>query len=167
MSMELILSHDRGCIKMNRRRDIAAILLGISVAVILWLTILSRSGQATTQVIIRPFHELKNIGSLRLKDLTTGRGQLVGNIVLFIPVGFLFPVVVNRKKWYAVFASGLVFSLLIECIQLVTKRGCFDLDDILFNVIGEMIGYGCFRVAEVICGKLKASKNLKENRSAK
>lgn len=165
--MELILSHDRGCIKMNRRRDIAAILLGVSVAVILWLTILSRSGQATTQVIIRPFHELKNIGSLRLKDLATGRGQLVGNIVLFIPVGFLFPVVVNRKKWYFVLTCGVLFSLMIECIQLVSKRGCFDLDDILFNVIGVMIGYGCLRVIEEICGKLKMSKNLKENRSAK
>lgn len=56
---------------------------------------------------------------------------------------------------------------MIECIQLIARRGYFDLDDILFNVVGVMIGYGCFRVAEVICGKLIASNNLKENRSTK
>jgi len=143
---------------MNRKRDIAAIILGISVAVILWLTILNRSEQVSTPVILRPFHELKNLGSLRLRDLTTGRKQLVGNIVLFMPIGFLFPIVVNRKKWYTVLACGVLFSLMIECIQLVSRRGCFDLDDILLNGAGVIIGYGCLKVVEAICGKLKACK---------
>lgn len=155
MLTESIRSHGRGYIKMNRRRDIAAILLGISVAIILWLTILNRSEQVSTPVIIRPFHELKNLGSFKLKDITNDRGQFVGNILLFIPVGFLFPVVVNRKKWYVVLACGVMFSLLIESIQLISKRGCFDLDDILLNGAGVMIGYGCLKVVEVVCGKVK------------
>ena len=36
---------------------------------------------------------------------------------------------------------GFELSLSVECIQLVTKTGCFDVDDIFLNTIGGMLGY--------------------------
>ena len=57
--------------------------------------------------------------------------NLFGNIVIFMPFGFLVPIL-GRKKRNFWFTSLLSFglSLMVECIQLVTRTGCFDVDDI-------------------------------------
>lgn len=68
--------------------------------------------------------------------------NLFGNIVIFMPFGFLVPIL-GRKKRNFWFTSLLSFalSLTVECIQLVTRTGCFDVDDIFLNTIGGMLGY--------------------------
>lgn len=68
--------------------------------------------------------------------------NLFGNIVIFMPFGFLVPIL-GRKKRNFWFTSLLSFalSLAVECIQLVTRTGCFDVDDIFLNTIGGMLGY--------------------------
>lgn len=132
---------------MSKRKSIPAALLGIVVALILWITILSREKLIGTPITYRPFHSSSSF----FKELQRGRiGNTFGNIILFIPVGVLFPVVTGwRKMWKAVVA-GISFSLLIESIQLITLRGCFDVDDVILNCLGTVTGFGLYCVAQKI-----------------
>ena len=68
--------------------------------------------------------------------------NLLGNVVVFMPFGFLVPILGRKKRkfWFTALL-GFELSLSVECIQLVTKTGCFDVDDIFLNTIGGMLGY--------------------------
>ncbi len=72
-------------------------------------------------------------------------GNLVGNIIAFIPLGYLMPRL--HKIFENVFlcmATALLFILGIELFQLFSAFGIFDVDDILLNGLGTFIGYLCF-----------------------
>ncbi len=83
--------------------------------------------------------------------------NLVGNVVVFMPFGFLVPVMYREQRKDVVYRGhyfrsmlfvlllGFLFSLVIEFIQLVTKVGCFDVDDLLLNTSGVLLGYIIFR----------------------
>ena len=71
--------------------------------------------------------------------------NIILNFCMFLPLGFLFPAGWKRlRSFWKVFALGFGFSLLIECLQLLLKRGMFEPDDLLGNTVGALIGYGCF-----------------------
>lgn len=70
--------------------------------------------------------------------------NLLGNIVCFMPFGFLLPTI-SRKRVFknviSVTLLAMMFSVFIETAQLVTKVGAFDVDDIFLNTIGGLAGY--------------------------
>ena len=68
------------------------------------------------------------------------------NIILFIPLGFLLSYIwsnFNNIKY--IFISGVSFSLLIEISQLLNNRRT-DIDDLLLNTLGTILGYIMFRL---------------------
>jgi len=66
--------------------------------------------------------------------------NLLGNIGVFVPFGFLIPLATGWRWWRSL--SAFVLGVLVlEMLQLVTKRGSFDVDDVLLNAIGFAIGY--------------------------
>ena len=70
--------------------------------------------------------------------------NLLGNVVCFMPFGFLLPMVSKRsvfKNFLSVTFLAMLFSIGIETAQLVTKVGAFDVDDIFLNTIGGLLGY--------------------------
>lgn len=68
--------------------------------------------------------------------------NLLGNVVAFIPYGVLLPALTNnRLKFFAIMLYTFIFTLLIESIQLITKVGSFDVDDIILNTLGGIVGY--------------------------
>ena len=64
------------------------------------------------------------------------------NIALFVPLGILPLIFRYAEKWYLMLATGFVSSLAIELLQLVTRRGMFDVDDLFTNTVGAMFGWG-------------------------
>lgn len=88
--------------------------------------------------------------------------NLFGNIVIFMPFGFLVPM--GRKKRNFWFTSLLSFalSLAVECIQLVTRTGCFDVDDIFLNTIGGMLGYLVYALVQRKRDRDADARRLKE-----
>lgn len=73
--------------------------------------------------------------------------NLVGNVLAFAPFGALIRWVRNKKtKFWTATAYTFFFSLCIETLQLVTKVGVFDIDDIILNTMGGMLGYFCYYV---------------------
>lgn len=67
--------------------------------------------------------------------------NMVGNVAVFIPLGFLLPLIItNRSRWYHVLMCGCILSVFIEIVQLFIHRST-DIDDVIVNVIGTGIGY--------------------------
>lgn len=75
--------------------------------------------------------------------------QVVGNMLMFIPYGFFATYYINSKKITVPFFLVLFASFSIEVTQLAIGR-VFDIDDIILNVIGGVIGYFIYRVLDKI-----------------
>jgi glycopeptide antibiotics resistance protein len=84
-----------------------------------------------------------NIQVLSSHDLI----NLLGNIAVFMPYGvFLILMSENhRMSFIGVFTRSLGLSLCLECLQVVFSIGSFDVDDLILNVSGGLIGYGVFK----------------------
>lgn len=77
--------------------------------------------------------------------------NLFGNVILFIPLGLLVPFLFFKfHNIHRVFCLALAVSLMIETLQLLFLLGSFDVDDLLLNVLGGLIGYGMFRIGAAI-----------------
>ena len=81
--------------------------------------------------------------------------NVIGNILLFMPYGFFISYYLRLEKKDKWLALGLIFlvSFSIECVQLVIGR-CFDVDDILLNLIGGIVGYFIYRFLEIVTDKM-------------
>lgn len=80
--------------------------------------------------------------------------NLVCNIVMFIPYGLLLPYIMEPKKLLLKVAIiGTVFSGLIEIIQYIFAIGKFDIDDIILNLLGTILGYVLYLIVEKIRNK--------------
>ncbi len=73
--------------------------------------------------------------------------NLAGNVLVFVPFGFLFPFVAREgDRFFVMFVNAFVFILGIEVFQLFSAFGAFDVDDILLNCLGAAMGYGIYRI---------------------
>src|SRR6267378_4259578 len=72
--------------------------------------------------------------------------NLVGNIALLVPIGFLVPFVHRNMTGKKSLALGVVSGLSIEVMQSVLRVGIFDIDDVILNALGVMIGYAAFAI---------------------
>ena len=71
--------------------------------------------------------------------------NLVGNIVMFIPLGFFLGILwPSLRKGWKVFLLTLAIMLLVELTQMLTLVGSFDTDDLMLNLLGSLTGYGLF-----------------------
>lgn len=69
------------------------------------------------------------------------------NIALFVPLGIVLPLLARVfRKWYLMLAAGFGMTLLIEIAQLVTARGIFDIDDLVTNTVGTMLGWSIIMI---------------------
>ena len=77
--------------------------------------------------------------------------NIAGNIAAFVPFGiFVMPVSNRRINFLETVIITFNVSLCVEIIQLVTKVGSFDVDDLLLNTIGGLIGAGIYVVYAMI-----------------
>ncbi len=83
--------------------------------------------------------------------------MLVGNTLMFIPMGILLPLVFPKISCRQMWFSAFLIPLAIELLQGVVGRS-FDIDDLLLNMLGIAIGYG---ICSLFPRKMEAaSKNL-------
>lgn len=96
----------------------------------------------------------KGFNSIHIESTESLKGIIL-NILLFIPFGYMLPCIFGKlqKALWGVVLIGFVCSLLTEVVQLVTHLGWFDLDDLLNNTIGCVLGVilyrGFLRIREV------------------
>ncbi|MDD7209715.1 MAG: VanZ family protein [Lachnospiraceae bacterium] len=83
--------------------------------------------------------------------------NLVGNLLVFFPVGFLIPILRLKKTGcIRIMIYSFLFSLCIETLQLVTRVGVFDVDDLLMNTAGGLIGWSCCQLSWFVYHKFMA-----------
>lgn len=101
-----------------------------------------------------PFKEMfrYDIGSYKFYK------NIIGNIVLFLPYGFFVSNYLDSKKIFRPIVLGIIVSFTIEAVQYYIGR-VFDIDDIILNVIGAMLGYLVYRLFDFL--KTKFSRLLK------
>ena len=81
---------------------------------------------------------------------------VIENVLLFIPYGVLCPLAFRAMgKFIGCLAVGAMTSLSVELLQLITGRGFFQIDNILTNICGTVIGFLVFFFFRRISGKLK------------
>lgn len=81
------------------------------------------------------------------EDFKTGLENLGGNILLFIPLGVLFPAISHQwSKLKPFLLLSLMISFFFEFAQLILGYGSFDVDDITLNVFGALIGFALFNL---------------------
>ena len=99
-----------------------------------------------------PFHEIKRfVKYYEVLGIDAVILNIAGNVAAFMPFGFFLPVFSRRCKQFLnkVFYS-CELRLLVEVIQLITKVGSFDVDDIILNTIGGAAGFWVFKAANYV-----------------
>ena len=89
--------------------------------------------------------------------------NLIGNTAMFIPLGIVWPVVFKKLDTHGkVIAAGVGVSLCIEILQLPFYGRATDIDDLILNSVGFLIGYGIWLLAKRFSAK-KHGKDGKRN----
>lgn len=87
--------------------------------------------------------------------ITEGIRPYIENILLFIPLGFMLPCIWKKYEMlWKTALSGITFSLIIELSQLFNRR-ITDIDDLLMNTLGALIGWVIFRLLKEHLSKLQ------------
>lgn len=129
-------------------KSVAAAGLAMYVYIVIGITLLSRSEAYSAVVNLRLF---STFGSDFWSHMF-----IYENILLFVPLGILLFLLAKpfRKAAVSLF-TGAACSLVIETIQFLTHLGRFELDDILTNTIGMLIGFLLCRCLILVFRRLK------------
>ena len=127
---------------------------------------LGRGNAADSDAVVRfnlmPFLEIRRFWVYRHKlGMLAFLLNVVGNVVVFMPCGFLLPAVSRRcRRLFGVTSVGFCVSFLIECTQLLFRVGSFDVDDIMLNTSGVFLGFLANRIVQRlrICRRRKRDK---------
>lgn len=139
-----------GChsLQKKKRKAVAIHLFLIYFVVLFYFLFFSEKmgrtfSERTYHYNLVPFREIKRfLTYYKVLGVETVMLNIAGNIAAFIPFGIFLPIFSKRCRyfWYTAFYS-LELSLFVELLQLITKVGSFDVDDLLLNTIGGMFGY--------------------------
>lgn len=77
--------------------------------------------------------------------------NLFGNVLIFVPFGFFMPMASRYRSFFMTFFYSFALSFGVEVFQLYSRVGSFDIDDIILNTLGGVIGYIVF----VICNAIR------------
>ena len=136
--------------KKNARSPAARALFLLYCAAMFWLLFGQRIGEPSYLAQIRlninltPFRTIRQYWSLlQNQDFRIHAFvNLVGNVVMFIPLGYLLPKIWKRfRNFIKLFFFVLISILIVEMLQYVTMLGSFDVDDVILNLIGVILGY--------------------------
>jgi len=73
--------------------------------------------------------------------------NLAGNILAFVPLGFFLPLLFKGyMKFWRTFLLVVASTLLVESLQFYFRVGSFDVDDLILNSVGGVIGFGIYRI---------------------
>ena len=134
------------------KREAVLLLMYVNLAVIIRFTFFPMSkvdGQVQPLIfdIATAFPFRVNLLPLvNLFDYDSKRDLLlnvIGNAAMFIPSGIVLPFVYKRlNSFWKVLLAGIGISLCIEIIQLPFSVRATDIDDLILNTIGVIVGYG-------------------------
>ena len=142
------------------KREAVLLLMYINLAVIIRITFFPMSrinGRIQPLVFdaskVFPFW-VNLIPFVKLLDYNSKRDLLlniIGNTAMFIPSGIILPIIYKKlDSFWKVAAAGAMISLCIEILQLPFSGRASDVDDLILNTAGVMIGYGIYALVRAV-----------------
>lgn len=140
-------------LKSRQGRWLMALLFVLYIAVLFYLVFLSNAYGRNNHEILRyqninlvPFKTINNyLNAWDVVNPSVVITNVYGNILAFLPFGFLGPMVLRRlKRFVPLFLYSCLLSFSIEAIQGLLGVGVVDVDDLILNVFGALIGYGLY-----------------------
>jgi glycopeptide antibiotics resistance protein len=120
----------------------SAILLLVEYVFLLFCsTVIFRATGETRQYDFHPFW------SYNRPDLFV---ENIMNVVVFIPVGLLLGIAFKQMTWWKALLLGCSISVTIESLQFFLMRGFSELDDVMHNTVGCLLGYGIMTILRII-----------------
>ena len=174
---------------LRRRQRLLTLGLLLYLLLVAWLVFFSRDSGGSYSVHVAPLEDLKNafstptgfsgwfrtlftegfssafsqISIVRPEDIS----QFYLNVMLFVPMGYLLPYVF---RWFRARVRVrpvlfcLLLSLLVENLQLITRRGMYDFDDIISNTLGGLLGQLLYIAAGYVVTHSSWRRDLREYR---
>ncbi len=84
--------------------------------------------------------------------------NILGNIILFIPFGFLGIIFEKLKKLKNLLPIFIIAISIIELLQYITNKGFADIDDVIINTIGVAIGFWIYNKVKLTSSSKRNSK---------
>lgn len=127
----------------------SVILLIIYAAIVVCTTVMFRPDGSERGIKFTPFWSYFAIsdGHPRLLE------EDIMNVVAFVPIGLLLAIGAKRLKWWQAAIVGCSFSGIIEFMQFYFDRGQCEIDDVIHNTLGCIIGFQIIKF--VLCGYYK------------
>lgn len=121
------------------------VLFLLYLALVLWYTVFKR----TPDFYGAQYELFWSYKKWLAGDWNLGR-EILYNIGLFIPFGFMLSAILSLRKRFClvVLFAGILFSCVIEILQLEMMRGLFEYDDIFNNALGAVLGYLAYRLLQ-------------------
>ena len=141
--------------------SVIVLLIGVLLGCLIWgLTHREKNEPATNRqelmgtlsqhLSLQPFHTIRLFANVLLGNFSDASRRsaivnLVGNVILFLPLGFLPPLLWKsfQKRWKCLLWGGLII-ICVEVCQLFLLVGNCDIDDLLLNLVGIAMGYGFY-----------------------
>ena len=145
--------------KGKKERIISIIIFVIYIIALCYFLFFAESMGRTTRgdeyhYNLQPLFEIKRIWrSSHILGMKYVILNYAGNVIAFIPFGYLLPKMVKKKpRLFHTVLFSFEFSLLVELTQLISRTGSFDVDDLILNTFGGLIGYILY-YGRVVSGK--------------
>jgi glycopeptide antibiotics resistance protein len=109
------------------------------------------------QRVIHRIHEKERINLrpfLMFKQFRWSSEQVLGNFVMLLPLGIYIPLLFPKLSvFFKVFIICLLVSVSIELMQLITSYRSTDIDDVILNTSGAVIGYVIYKMIRGMSGR--------------
>ena len=173
---------------LHARKLVLYCVFGLYIMAVLFVTFFSRSAASDYQIHIAFYQDLANAVKIDFGILgfihsifTDGLAealqhvsvekmdsisQVYLNVVMFIPMGYLLPYVFDKfqKAKGRTVLNCFLFSLLIENVQLITKHGFYDIDDIVSNTLGGFLGFELYMLFAYFLRHPRFREEMEETR---
>lgn len=153
----------------SRRRETALLALYLFAGGMAVLTLLPRWVSHSLVDVLHGYrwnagkYPFFRLGGVNLVPFRTLQDPFIflGNVVMFVPFGFLATLLFRGYTWKRALATGVCITGGIECWQLLIGRA-FDIDDLLLNTLGVLCGYWLCRLLRHLAPSFAAKFQVAE-----
>jgi len=135
--------------KMKLYQRVSASILLPYMFLVFVCTIVERKIRTNSSINLVPLWKLFSIIRSGKKKTWLWK-EITLNIIMFIPFGTLVPLIFTDKKLKDILYMGIGTSCVIEVLQLIMKRGLCELDDVINNSIGVILGYVIYKTLQMM-----------------
>lgn len=138
--------------RIRHKRSFIGLLLLLQYVILLsCITVVLRPAQDTHMFNFMPFWSYRAF----YEGQNAVMAEKIVNVALFIPIGVLLPVAFREIKWYNLLLISVLISISIEVMQFVLYRGYSEVDDVIHNTLGALIGLGLYGIFDGIIKRMR------------